>query len=135
MVELNKHAFDEAVEAAHPVHAFNGRALACPFKDHQFDLSVSCGFLIHVPDTELYAHFDLMDRLSCEYVLMCEYYSKRPREVFYRGHDGLLWARDYGGLFLEAHPEYTLLANGFLGRPKWGAGGFDDMTYWLMVKA
>ena len=51
-------------------------------------------------------------------------------EVPYRGQEGALFKRDYGGLFLELFPELELRGQGFLGKDQ----GWDDVTWWVLEK-
>ena len=60
-----------------------------------------------------------------------EYHAPETVEVPYRGQEGVLFKRDYGGLFLELFPELRLRGQGFLGEDE----GWDDVTWWVMEKS
>ena len=62
------------------------------------------GVLIHQPEETLDKVMSEMVRASSRYVFCGEYYDTETVEVPYRGHDGALFRRDYGGLFLELFP-------------------------------
>ena len=48
----------------------------------------------------------------------------------YRGEEGALFRRDYGGLFREMFPELVQIDSGFLSRND----GWDDVTWWLLER-
>ena len=62
--------------------------------------------------------------------LALEYFAEEEQEVPYRGHEGALFRRDYGGLYREHFPELTLLESGRLSRDE----GWDDVTWWLFER-
>ena len=73
------------------------------------------GVLIHQPEETLDKVMSEMVRVSSRYVFCGEYYDTETVEVPYRGHDGALFRRDYGSLFLDLFPhELTLIRQGYL---------------------
>jgi hypothetical protein len=49
----------------------------------------------------------------------------------YRGHEGLLFKRDFGGMWLDLFPKIDPVANGFF----WSrTTGLDDLNWWLFRK-
>jgi pseudaminic acid biosynthesis-associated methylase len=77
------------------------------------ELAFVKGVLIHLhPDLlpEVYAK---LAACSSRYVLIAEYYNRRPDEVPYRGHEGRLFRRDFGGEFMDACPDFRLADYGF----------------------
>jgi pseudaminic acid biosynthesis-associated methylase len=101
-----------------------------PFRDGWFDLVFTMGVLIHQPATTLPLVMSEMVRCTRRWVLCGEYFADQPEEVAYRGHEGALFRRDYGRLFLELFPELELRDQGFLGKDQ----GWDDVTWWLFEK-
>jgi hypothetical protein len=70
-------------------------------------------------------------RVSKRYVLCNEYFAKSPEEIQYRGHQGLLFKRDFGRYYTEQWPALKPLNTGFF----WlGNSPFDDTTWWLCEK-
>jgi spore coat polysaccharide biosynthesis protein SpsF len=73
-----------------------------------------------------------MVRVSSRYVFCAEYYAPATVEVPFGGNNGMLFRRDYGGLFLDFFPfELALVREGRL-RAKEGS---DPMTWWLFERA
>jgi hypothetical protein len=89
------------------------------------------GVLIHQPEESVGAVISEMIRASGNWVLTGEYFAEQTEEVPYRGHEGALFRRDYGKLFLEADPALELVESGKLT----AAEGFDDVTWWLFKKS
>ena len=86
--------------------------------------------LIHQPESTLPLVMAEMVRTSARWVLCGEYYGESTEEVPYRGNEGALFRRDFGGAFAELFPELTLHSTGFLGRDE----GWDDITWWLFER-
>ena len=105
-----------------------GREL--PFRERWFDLVFTFGVLIHQPDDTLPLMMAEVVRTSRRYVLCGEYFSDDTVEVPYRGQEGALFKRDYGGLYQRLFPELRPVRNGFLSR----AEGWDDITWWLFER-
>lgn len=101
-----------------------------PFRDRLFDLVFTFGVLIHQPESTLPLVMSEIVRCSRRYVLCGEYFASKTTEVFYRGHKGALFKRDYAGIYKELFPELKLIKKGFLSRAK----GWDDITYWIFEK-
>jgi pseudaminic acid biosynthesis-associated methylase len=129
-VEINEHALVR-LRAAHPgVNAVWGQARELPFRDRFFDLTFTMGVLIHQPPSHLPIVMSEIVRCSRRYVLAGEYFADTPTEVPYRGHEGALFKRDFGGLYAELFPELRLVKKGFLAK----ATGWDDVTWWLFER-
>ena len=95
------------------------------------DLVFTCGVLIHVAPDQLDAAYREMHRVSSRYILTAEYFADQPEEKRYRGHDGLLFKRDFGGHWLDLFPDLELMDYGFLWRR---TTGLDNLTWWLFRK-
>lgn len=96
------------------------------FLYEQYELTFTCGALIHVPPEYLKDRMQWMIDRSCDYVLAIEYENPTEKMIPYRGQDNLLWARPYGKLYQKMG--LKMVATG-------GAGdGFDDCTFWLLRK-
>ena len=88
------------------------------------------GVLIHQSPTTIDGVMKEVVRCARRYVLCAEYFSTDQVEVPYRGQDGALFKRDFGGLYAELFAELALKDHGFLGRDQ----GWDDVTYWMFEK-
>lgn len=114
-----------------PARVHDGFAARLPFADRSFDLVYTSVVLIHVhPDNLLDAYREI-HRVSSRYVLSIEYFSKIPQEIQYRGHDGLLFKRDFGRYWLENFPDLRVVDYGFFWEP---VSRLDDYTWWLFTK-
>jgi len=120
----------DGVMPADRIHDGFGSSL--PFADGAFDLVFTSGVLIHVPPSELEATARQIIRTSRRYVLCAEYFSVEPTEKRYRGEEGLLFTRDFGGFYMDLEPRLKLVDYGFFWRR---ATGLDDLTWQLFEKA
>ncbi len=102
-----------------------------PFRDRHFDAVFTMGVLIHQPESTLPLVMSEIVRCSGRYVLCGEYFAEETVEVPYRGHEGALFRRDYGGLYRNLFPDLHQVDTGFLGRDE----GWDDITWWLFERA
>ena len=109
------------------VGASMGAARHLPFRDHAFDMVFTIGLLIHQPDSTLGAVMADIARCSSRWVMFGEYSAEEPTTIEYRGLSGVLFKRDYVGIFAELCPEFrhvdteelTMAADGF-DRVTWG---------------
>ncbi len=130
-LELNPNALKEL--QSHPgLEGFQG-AIQSFNPNKTFDLVYTCGVLIHLNPDDLTAVYQKMLALSNRYVLINEYYNPSPVELPYRGHEGKLFKRDFGGEFWDANAgQVKLVDYGFLWQrvePTW-----DNTTWWLFEK-
>jgi spore coat polysaccharide biosynthesis protein SpsF len=119
----------DGVLPAERVHDAFGAGL--PFADGAFDLVFTSGVLIHVPPADLEATMREIVRTSRRYVACAEYFSVEPQEKRYRGAEGLLFTRDFGGAYLDLEPRLELVDYGFFWRR---ATGLDDLTWQVFAK-
>lgn len=99
-----------------------------PFPDNAFQLVFTAMVLIHQPDETLEEVMREIVRCSSRFVLSIEYESPEYVDVPYRGHQGALFKRPYGHLYLTTFPQLRSVAGGFLGQ----AEGWDDVTWSLL---
>lgn len=130
-VEPNRHAAELARASATKATVLLGNAFNLPIRDSSFDLVFTAGVLIHIPSDHLPLALSEMFRVSRRYVLAIEYFASRETQVSYRGHDDLLWKRDYLALFRSQFPDAALRQSGSWGRDQ----GFDRTSWWLLEKA
>lgn len=129
-LDINTTVLDALRRNAPGVNAVWGSARSLPFRDGWFDLTFTVGLLIHQPDEILPLVMSELVRTSRRWVLCGEYHADQPTEIVYRGHEGILFKRDYGRLYAELFPELTLVEEGFLTKED----GFDRVTYHVFEK-
>jgi pseudaminic acid biosynthesis-associated methylase len=106
----------------------SGNAFELPFEDNSFDLVYTSGVLIHIAPEDLEKAYKEIHRVSRKYVLSIELFSQKPEVIHYRGHDDLLFKRDFGGLWLDTFSDMKPIAEGFFWKR---TTGLDDCTWWL----
>jgi spore coat polysaccharide biosynthesis protein SpsF len=102
-----------------------------PIPTGHVDLSFTRGVLIHVPESDLEQAALELHRVSRRWILVQEYFAPTPTIVEYRGHNDMLWKRDYGGLFLDLFPDLEPVMNGFFWKR---TTGLDNFNWWLFRK-
>ncbi len=125
-LDLNRAALDAIPQVAPGTNAAWGRARELPFRDGFFDLTFTVGLLIHQPDDTLPLVMAELVRTSRRWVLCGEYHADERTDVNYRGQEGVLVKRDYGGLYQQLFPDLVLREEGFLTMEE---HGFDRVTY------
>jgi len=110
---------------------FDAVATKLPLDDGAVDLVFTSGVLIHVPPEDLETAYGEIHRVASRYILCIEYFSSTPVEIPYRGHDGLLFKRDFGGMWLDLFPGLDPVANGFFWKQ---TSGLDNVNWWLFRK-
>lgn len=129
-IDVNVMALGELRRALPAAHAVRAAAGTLPFRDRQFDLTLTLGVLIHQPESALEQVMAEVARCSARYVLCGEYFAEETTEVPYRGQTGALFKRDYGAFYPRIAPELVLCEQGFLGRDE----GWDDVHWWLFER-
>jgi len=100
------------------------------FPDKVADLVFTSGVLIHVPPDKIEASMREIYRLSRRWIICGEYFAPSEEMVPYRGHDGAMWRRDYGGMFLDMFP-LKCKTNLFAWKRM---TGLDNLTFWVFEK-
>lgn len=96
------------------------------------DMAMVKGLLIHIAPADLPRAYRVLHAAAKRYVLICEYFCPTPRMIPYRGHDDRLWARDFCGEMLDAHPDLTLKDYGFVYNRD--PAPQDNISWFLMEK-
>jgi pseudaminic acid biosynthesis-associated methylase len=109
------------------VDARDADAFGPPFPDGYFDLVFTAGVLIHIALEDLPRAMREVYRCSRRYILAVEYFSEEETAISYRGHQGLLWKRDFGQHYQTRFPDLTLVRQGYC--EEW-----DRTTWWLWEK-
>lgn len=108
-----------------------GNIFKIPFEDNSIECVFTSGVLIHIAPEDLEAAYREIYRVSSKYILSTELFSKKPETISYRGHDDMLFKRDFGLKWLEIFPDLVPIEQGFLWQP---ITGVDDATWWLFEK-
>lgn len=133
LIELNEMSYKMAVQAINPVTSFNGLITESDFSKESFDLTFTCGVLIHVAPYDLYLNMNKLYDYSRKYILVAEYFARKLEMVLYHGEVNKLFKMDFGRYFLDNF-KVRVLDYGFLWGGEFDAGGFDDITWWLFEK-
>ena len=109
----------------------DGFASDMPLSDGAVDLAFTSGVMIHIPPDALLPSCQGIHRVARRYIACVEYFNPTPVELEYRGHDGVLFKRDFGAFWLDNFPDLELVDYGFFWKR---ATGLDDLTCWLFRK-
>ena len=120
---------DDGVVSANDAH--DGAANRIPLADGAVDMAFTSGVLIHIAPDDLAAACAEIHRVSNRYIACVEYFADTPEEIRYRGHERLLFKRDFGEFWMDRHPDLQLMDYGFFWRR---ATGLDNLTWWLFSK-
>ena len=98
----------------------------------KFDLTFTKGVLIHINPEKLAEVYQNLFNLSSKYILVYEYYNPTPMAIEYRGHEGVLFKRDFAGELIDKF-NLKLIDYGFTyNREKYFPK--DDGTWFLLEK-
>lgn len=111
-VEINARAVDRLRHDGVGAEVVHGSILNFT-PGRTFDLVLIKGVMIHLSPDMLPAVYRKLADCSARHILIAEYYNRRPEEVSYRGHEGKLFRRDFGGDFMDACPDFALADYGF----------------------
>lgn len=129
-VEINQKASEAAAQAGGVVHNLS---LLDFIPARKYELSFTCGVLIHIAPQDLPKAYDVLYQASSRYILINEYYNPHPVEVTYRGHAGKLFKRDFAGEMLDRYHDLRLCDYGFFYHRD-TLSSSDDTTWFVMEK-
>ena len=123
-VDINRSALKKLRITTPEIHCGYGDLFDLPFKDRYFDLTFTCGVLIHIHPNNLQYALQELERVAHGYLLIMEYHNNDFEQIPYRDNV-LLFKGPYGKVAEDffGKPVDT----GFLSKKD----GFDDVTYWL----
>jgi pseudaminic acid biosynthesis-associated methylase len=129
-IDPNRYALEIARKSSHKVSALHGDAFDLPFKNSYFDLVFTAGVLIHIPLPDLSSTLKEIYRVSRRYILAIEYFAEEETVIEYRGHNDLLWKRNFLKHYKDQFPDLVTVRNG-----RWEQkDGFDKTHWWLFEK-
>ena len=131
-VEINEMAATKLKSLAPTVDVTVGSA--ADFEPaRQYDLVFTKGVLIHIPPENLARVYKNMFNSSNKYILIAEYYNQTPTTIAYRGHENVLFKRDFAGDFMDEYP-VKLVDYGFVYHRAVPASAQDGITRFLLEK-
>ena len=100
---------------------------------NKFDLTFTKGVLIHVPPKFLKQSYQKLYNYTNKYILIAEYYNPIPKTIKYRGHNKILYKRDFAKDLMELYEDLQLIDYGFVYRndPTYP---LDDINWFLFKK-
>jgi len=114
------------------VEAINSSFFNLKF-EKKYDFVFTKGVLIHQNPDMLQKIYELLYSASNRYIFICEYYNPSPIEVKYRGHDFVLFKRDFSGEIMDKYQDLKLVDYGFVYHRDNNFSG-DDFNWFLMEK-
>jgi len=126
-IEPNRHAREIARTSSSKIAVLQGQGADLPFKDGQFELVTTAGVLIHVSLEQLPQVMQEIYRVSNRYILAVEYFAEEETNIHYRGHNDLLWKRNFLKHYQTLFPDLTLIRSGYF--EEW-----DRSHWWLLEK-
>ena len=131
-VEINKKA-SEILSNVIPKENIYETSIVDFNSDEKWDLVLIKGVLIHINPEMLGKIYEKLEKASKKYLLIAEYYSRKPEKLSYRGFEDLLYKRDFAGEFMDKFPRFKLLDYGFVyhrdsNHPQ------DDINWFLLEK-
>jgi len=133
IIEINNQAFNYVSKNYNINLSYNGSIIESNFNNDSFDLTFTCGVLIHIHPDELLINMKKLYDYSKKYILIAEYFNRTPVMIEYQGHKNKLFKRDFGKFFIDNY-NVKLVDYGFLWGYLYDSAGFDDVTWWVFEK-
>jgi spore coat polysaccharide biosynthesis protein SpsF len=130
-VEINTKA-SEIMARLNYVEVINSSFYNLPF-EHKYDFVFTKGVLIHQNPDMLQKVYELLYNVSSHYIFICEYYNPVPVELKYRGHESVMFKRDFAGEIMDKYPDLKLIDYGFVYHKDNNFSG-DDLNWFLIEK-
>lgn len=128
-IEINKKAFTLAKKNKHKVKNIS----VLDYKPKKkFDMSISCGVMIHINPDYLNKVYDVLYNSSKKYILISEYFNTNPVSIDYNGFSNKLFKRDFAK---EIKKKYNLKLIDY--KFMWSQDNLypcDDTTWFLFEK-
>tara|TARA_Y100001970_G_scaffold281511_1_gene392438 strand:+ start:602 stop:1222 length:621 start_codon:yes stop_codon:yes gene_type:complete len=131
-LEINKTAAEHLAKVIPKKNIFEESILDFQIKE-KWDLTLIKGVLIHINPDEILKVYKKLFESTNKYLLICEYYSRNPETLIYRGFQNKLFKRDFAGEMLDLYPNLYLLDYGFVYH-KDQKFPQDDITWFLLEK-
>ncbi len=83
-------------------------------KSRKWDLVFTNAVLMHCNQLQLAKAYEQIESNAGKYVLLAEHYSYEELEIPYRGNEGVLFRRDFAGLFMDKYSgQFDIVDYGF----------------------
>jgi pseudaminic acid biosynthesis-associated methylase len=115
-----------------PERVYDADAARLPLADRSIDLVFTSGVLIHIHPDRLAAACREIHRVAARWIVCIEYFAAEPTSSPYRGHDDLLFKRDFGQFWLDCCPKLVPVDCGFFWKR---LSLLDNLTWWLFERA
>ena len=129
--EINKKAISEA-KKLRVGKIFEQSVITRITSPVKYDLSFTCGLLIHINPNELGIAYDNLYNLSNKYILISESYNPTPIMVDYRGNVGKYFKRDFAGEMIDRFDAKIIDYGFFYHRDNYFS--FGDTSWFLLEK-
>jgi len=108
-IEINRETSEISKSITKNINVIQGSALDIPFKDNYFDLTFTCGVLIHIAPANIKEAMKEIHRCSKRYIWGFEHYCPDGYiETIYRGNKNMLWKTDFAKLYFDTFPDLKL---------------------------
>ena len=108
-IEIQAYALERAKARLPRAELSQASALSIPYPEKSFDLVFTSGVLIHIAPSDLPRALGEIHRCSKNWIWGFEYYAPEPTEIRYRGHEQLLWKRDFAKSYCEEFADLELV--------------------------
>ncbi|PIU41827.1 MAG: methyltransferase type 11 [Candidatus Omnitrophica bacterium CG07_land_8_20_14_0_80_42_15] len=108
-IEPQDYAVEISKKRTKGVNIIKGDVFDMPFKDNYFDLIFTSGVLIHISRKHITKAIKEIYRCSRKYIWGYEYYSKKRREIPFRGKRNFLWKANFIEIYTDIFPDLKLI--------------------------
>ncbi len=127
IIEINKKAIEINLKK-NKIFRYQNNSIINSSFDEKYNLVFTMGVLIHIHPSELKKNLKKIISFSNKYILIGEYFSKKPTSINYQNEKDLLFKRDFGKYIIHNF-NLKLIDYGFLWSHEFAS--FDDINYWL----
>jgi pseudaminic acid biosynthesis-associated methylase len=113
-IEINNYAVELSKFRTKNISIIQGSMFDIPFKDKYFDFVFTSGVLIHINPKDLKKALKEIYRCSRRYIWGFEYYSKKTKDIIYRGEKNLLWEANFPKIYTDSFPDLRTVKIKFL---------------------
>ncbi|MFN8577347.1 MAG: pseudaminic acid biosynthesis-associated methylase [Candidatus Sericytochromatia bacterium] len=131
-VEINSNAAMELSNFLGHENVYNGSIFDFQITK-TFDVSLISGVLIHIEPNFLNNVYEKLYNSTNKYIIISEYYNPTPISIKYRGHDNVLFKRDFAGEIMDKYKDLKLVKYGFCYKRD-ELFLQDDITWFLLKK-
>ena len=112
-VEINKKA-SKLLSEVIPRDNIYEKSILDFTSQEKWDLVIVKGVLIHINPQMLEKVYEILNKATKRYLLIGEYYSRNPENLYYRGFENKLYKRDFAGEIMDKFSNLKLVDYGFV---------------------